>query len=113
MLAPRKFKLRPSEALVLVHHIVHSPDADNDADRLAVDLIKAIDKGRGWISKAMLEAALYCCNLEDERGKFWHPYGKSFEAFLNQIIPWDQEFNRYYNQIDYKEGHGLNAKTRR
>lgn len=94
-----KFKVRPLEAVVLMHHIVHCKDAENDADRTVKELITELDTSRGWLSKGLLESALYCCNMENERGKFWHPLGKSFDRFLHGIIPPDLHFDRYYNVI--------------
>jgi hypothetical protein len=102
---PRTFKVRPSEVVVLIHHVMTSEDAENDADRTVDEIIAEIDSFQGWISKGVLESALYCCNMEHERGNFWHPQAQSFDRFLKQVIPRDLHFDRYYNVIrEAKDG---------
>lgn len=98
-----RFKVRPSVGVVLMHHILHSDDADNDADRTVREMIDEMDASRGTISKALLESALYCCNMEEEKGRFWHPLDWSFQKFLNDLLPYDLHFDRYYNQIYEKK----------
>lgn len=111
-----KYAISPLEALVLIHHVVHSEDAENDADRTVSEIVSEIDAFDGYLSKAVLESALYCCNLENEKKKFWHPLNESFDRFLKDVIPRDKHFDRYYNCIyDKKEESkdGPTTKTRR
>ena len=37
-----------------------------------------------------VEKFLYCSNLLDEKGKFWHPSNKSFEQFLDKQLYWPE-----------------------
>lgn len=55
------------------------------------------------IGKNILESLLYNANLMDEEKLFWHPYGKSFEQFVNEILGKGEAFNRYYNYIYEQE----------
>lgn len=100
---------------MLIHHVVHSEDAENDADRTVEEIIADIDAFDGYLTKAVLESALYCCNMENERKKFWHPLKQSFDKFLLDVVPRQKHFDRYYNVIHEKkeEENGPNAKTRR
>jgi hypothetical protein len=109
-----KYKLKPSHVVILLHHVIHSDDANNDADRTKAELIREIDNFRGYISRPLLESALYCCNMESERENFWHPRGWSFEKFLRDVIPNWQTYNFYYGSIFPKEANnGSDAKTGR
>ncbi len=98
-----KYMVSPLEAVVLMHNVTHSEDADCDADRTVTDLIKDLDTTDGYVSKGILESALFCCNIENEKGKFWHPLKYSFTAFVNELLPGGQEFHRYHNVIVKKE----------
>lgn len=98
---------------MLIHHVMHCEDAENDADRTVEELATEIDEFDGYLSKAVLESALYCCNMENERKKFWHPLGQRFERFLEDVIPRGKHFDRYRNVIyDKKEEDGHLTKTR-
>src|SRR6266404_9540479 len=94
-----RYPVSPLEALVLVHHVVHSEDAENDADRTVAEIVAEIDAFDGYLSKGVLESALYCCNIENEKKNFWHPLHWSFKQFLEDVIPKRQKFNSYYNVI--------------
>jgi hypothetical protein len=100
---PNTFKVGHLDALVLLHHIVRCEDASNDAERTVHDLIMAFESYKGWLPKAVLESALYCCNMEDERGNFWHPLGKQFDGWVRTVVPWDLHFDKYYNVIYEKK----------
>lgn len=80
-----------------MHNVLHSDDADNDADRTVEEIVAEIDAFDGYLSKGVLESALYCCNIENEKKKFWHPLGWSFDKFLKDVVPKQQKFNKYYN----------------
>lgn len=100
-MAARSFRypISPLEAVVLLYHVVHSEDAENDADRTVEEIMAEIDSFDGYLSKGVLESALYCCNMEAERENFWHPYDWTFDRFLKDVIPFKQQFNKYYNVI--------------
>jgi hypothetical protein len=47
-----------------------SDDAENDADRTVREIVSELDTmSKARVPKALLESALYCCNMEDEKGK--------------------------------------------
>ncbi len=98
-----RYPVSPLEALVLIHHVVHSEDAENDADRTVEEIIAEIDAFDGYLSKGVLESALYCCNIEDERKKFWHPLKWTFDKFVTETLPHKQKFHRYHNVIIEEE----------
>lgn len=107
---PARFQISPLTAVVLLHHVVNCDDADNDADRTVREIAVELDKYRSSIKRAVLESALYCCNMEEERGKFWHPFDHSFNRFIDEILPSDFHFDRYYNQI-YEKKKQAKAQT--
>lgn len=74
-------------------------DAENDADRTVEEIITEIDDFDGYLSKGVLESALYCCNMENERNQFWHPREWSFDRFVEELLPYQKKFNNYYNVI--------------
>ncbi len=82
-----------------MHHVIHSEDAENDADRTVAEIIAEIDAFDGYLSKGVLESALYCCNIENEKDQFWHPLDWTFERFLKDVVPNKQKFNSYYNVL--------------
>lgn len=96
---PYTYKISPLQAVVLLHHLVNSDDAENDADRTVGEMVAELDGNNGFLSKAVLESALYCCNMEDERGRFWHPLNHNFDRFTAGIIPKSLHFDKYYNVI--------------
>lgn len=104
MIRSFKYPISPMEALVLLHHVIHSEDTENDADRTVKEIASEIDSFDGYLSKGVLESALYACNMEEERKKFWHPFNFSFDKFVSELLPMRQKFNKYYNVIyDEKE----------
>ncbi len=114
-MTPRTFRYRvtPLQAVILLYHVMISEDAENDADRTVEEIAADIDTFNSYLSKGVLESALYCCNLEDEKGKFWHPWKWPFDKFVRDLIPKDQKFNKYYNVLCEDKDDGPNDKTGR
>ncbi len=114
-MATRSFRypVSPLEAIVLLHHVMYSEDAENDADRTVEELISEIDAFDGYLSKGVLESGLYCCNIEDEKKKFWHPWEWSLDRFVKELLPRGQKFNKYYNVICEENEDGSDDKMRR
>lgn len=50
-----------------------------------------------------IESGLWSCNLLDEKGKFRHPKGWTFDQFLERILRGDK-FNKDYNYIEGEKG---------
>lgn len=110
-MVPSHFKVSPLQAVVLLHHVTHSAEASNDADRTVGEIIVEIDESGGMLSKGLLESALYCCNMEAEDGKFWHPLGHNFDRFISgMLINKHLHFDKYYNVI-YEVKHGAKKKA--
>lgn len=100
---PYRYKLTPLQAVVLMWHVTQSEDASNDADRTVEEIVRELDSYNGSISKGLLESALYCCNMEAEKGKFWHPLKQPFKTFVQTLLPADLRFDYYYNVIIQKK----------
>lgn len=102
-MAFHSLRVSPLQAVVLLHHVVHCADAENDADRTVKEIIHEIDEYPGHITKGVLESALYCCNMENEKGKFWHPLGHNFDRFLNGLLNKHLHYDKYYCVIYEKK----------
>jgi hypothetical protein len=107
-----RFPISPLESVVLLQNVIQCEDAENDTDRTVEEIINEIDSLDGMITKSLLESALYCCNMEDERKKFWHPHNWDLKRFVKELLPPKYSFDFYYHRIEEKE-YGSNAKTRR
>lgn len=113
-----RYPVKPLQALVLLQNVLNCPDAENDADRTVEELCLEIDMFDGYLSKGVLESALYCCNMNDEspdgqKTKFWHPRGMSFQRFISDLLPANQRFDRYYNVLHEEKKDGYDDKNRR
>lgn len=108
-----RYSISHLEGVVLINNIVHCEEASNDAERTMQELISEIDVNDGHLSKTVLEASLYCCNMQAEDKKFWHPYGWTFDKFVFELLPVRHEFNKYYNWITRKEKDGSITETGR
>jgi hypothetical protein len=103
-----RYAISPLEALVLLRNVMDCPEAGNDADRTVSEICAEIDAFDGYLSRSVLESSLYCCNMQFEDKKFWHPHKWSFDKFVVDLLPLDQQFDKYYNIINEKVKDGLN-----
>lgn len=111
-MVPHDFRIGPLQAVVLMWHLTNSEDAENDADNTVGELVRALDDSGGFVPKGLLESALYCCNMEDERKKFWHPLGMPFDRFVNGIlISQSLHFDKYHNVIYEDRNRGKKVQT--
>lgn len=95
-----KFKVSPLSAVVLLYNVTTCVDAANDADMTVGEIITDIDGAQGMLSKGLLESALYCCNINSEDKKFWHPFGHDIDQFIKSILhPKYFRFDKYYHTI--------------
>lgn len=108
-MARRRFRyaISPLEALILLRNVMDCPDAENDAERTVSELCSEIDQFDGYISRSVMESALYCSNIQDEDKLFWHPMKWTFDRFVTELLPIDQKFDRYYNTIQEKVKDGI------
>jgi hypothetical protein len=102
---PASFRVRPSWAVTLIDNVMACDDAENDAEKTVDDLLAELDLNNGYISRATMESALYCCNMQSERLAFRHPQGLLFKPFLKDVLPEGLAFDLYYNRI-YREQDG-------
>lgn len=63
------------------------------------ELIGHISTGRPTLDQ--LEAALWSCNLLNERDKWVHPDRVSFDEFVNHLSPIGYKFDHFFNM--YRE----------
>lgn len=84
---------------VLIYNVVTCDDAKNDAEGTIKGLVSRLEYDRDPVTRKMLEAALYCSNINHEDDKFWHPYKKSFRTFVQELAEDMWWFDEYYNLI--------------
>lgn len=85
----------------------------NHATKTFSDFYKVLSVRR-WVSITTLESCLYCCNLLDERGKFWYPKNEvRFNRFLEKVSPQKMKFNKRYNYFEpiKEEKNGKKKRT--
>lgn len=101
----KKFKLQKSlsilELSILILNVAlaaKDPDIGFcDADRTLEELLSSLNFTFP-IQPDALESALWSCNILDEKGKFFHPFGGSFDNLLKRIGLLDR-FDKRYNMI--------------
>jgi hypothetical protein len=103
---PKRKPLKLFELAIImmnVHLGAKDPEVGfEDADRTLEQLILSLNRIVP-VDIALLESGLWSCNLLNERQRFWHPEGKSFDEFLSQLMGSDK-FNKYYNLVEFKDG---------
>ena len=96
-------RLTPMDLVVALYNIAICSEADCDPDYTQKELIKAVDRHQGKVTKEALERILFCLNMNDEDGKFWHPLDKTFDGYLKTAIPVGYTFDKDYNLLGKKE----------
>lgn len=97
------FFVRPLDAAVLMHNLMTCPDRTSGADYLLEQIIQELNARRYSFKREIIEAALYCCNLNNEAGKFWHPQKIAFTTFVYHLGLDNKtkfKFNLKYNLIE-------------
>ncbi len=78
------------DAAVLLMHVMDGlADKDvgfEDADKTYEQVRNSLNR-TFMLSKETIESALWACNLLNEKGKFKHPDGMSFEGFVSKMAP--------------------------
>lgn len=93
-------RLTPLELTVVIYNVAICEEVDCDPDYTYEEVIKALDEYSGKFTKKALERVLFCLNMNDEDGFFWHPLDKSFDVFVREILPNGYKFDKYYNLIE-------------
>jgi uncharacterized protein (DUF885 family) len=57
-----------------------------DADRTLDQLVAQMGRFKVDIKQDLVESCLWSANMLAEEKKFWHPQGRSFKSFLDDII---------------------------
>lgn len=100
---PNKYQISPIESITLLQNVLTCEEASNDADRTVDEILTELDSRKWYLSKSLLETSLYCCSMNSEQNKFYHPRGWTFAKFLANLIDGDLEFDTYYNFIRMRE----------
>lgn len=93
------YPLKALTRVVMIYNVLTCDDASNDTDATVRELVRRLEHGEEKVSKKTVEAALYCCNMNDEDKKFWHPFKRPFRAFVGDVSDGDWWFDEYYNLI--------------
>ncbi len=108
--AKTTFYLSPLQLITLINNVhlgakdprVGFEDADNSLRQITYALQ---GRRRFKIKRSILESALWSCNMNDEVGKFWHPYVNktTFDDFIEKLDIEDSTvFDKTYNLITDK-----------
>lgn len=93
-------RLSALDFVVALYNVATCDEADCDPEYTQKKLIISIMKYKGAVTKPSLERVLFCLNMNDEAGKFWHPLNYSFDKFLKQAVPQGWKFDKYYNTLE-------------
>jgi len=99
MTLPNNIRIGPLERVVLIYNVLTCEDATNDADQTVRSLVRRLRDDNERVSRKSLEAALYCCNINHEDDKYWHPFKRSFRTLIVDLAKGDWWFDEYYNLI--------------
>lgn len=103
MSSPSNYAVSLLNRVVLIYNVLTCDDAKNDAGSTIKGLVRMLEYERDPVAKNMMEAALYCSNINHEDDKFWHPYNKSFRTFVQEVAGAQWWFDEYYNLIRSNE----------
>ncbi len=82
--------------ILLMNYLWHHEKHGNmDAVRSFEEVRKQFDT-RKWLKTPDVEALLYCANMLNEEGEFWHPDGIEFEEWVKRAFD-RADFDRVYN----------------
>ena len=95
-------------AVLLYHAHIASQDTDvgfEDANESLDNISRRLNK---WIymDPAIIESALWACNLLNEKNKFSHPRGLTFDQFVDKILKGRGKYDTFYNLIEWKDDYG-------
>lgn len=95
-------------AVLLYNAHIAAADAEigfEDANDTLENITRRLNK---WImvDPAYVESALWACNMLNEKNKFSHPRGLTFEQFVEKILKGRGKFDTFYNIVDWSNEHG-------
>lgn len=97
-------EVKALDLMVLLYHahraatdpLIGYEDANTTIDELTRKLTF-----RNKFDVQHLESALWSCNLMDEKGQFWSPFGLSFKDWVVKAFP-GYSFDTTYNTLEKK-----------
>lgn len=75
-----------------------------DCEYSYLRFLKALNNIRVHIPRNILERALCCANFLDEKGKFEHPLGITFDTLLAKILYRGERYDKDFNLIRRRRG---------
>ena len=104
--SPREVKVSLTAMSILLHNVFMAAKDSRigfvDADRTLGELIKGMEKAV-WVNTEVLESALYYSNILSEDQNFWHPMASDFDTFVKRSLPYEIEYDKFYNTLSIKE----------
>jgi hypothetical protein len=110
---PRESKLlvKPLELAVMLYHIhkaANDPDIGFiDAERRLVQISNDLVRKPAAIKQSLVESSLAFCNMMAEQGKFWHPFNKSIDEFISDVVKttgkpyrFDKDYHLFFNTTE-------------
>lgn len=95
------------DIMVLLDHVrlgASMPDVGfEDANQTYDSMLRKLNKVIA-LPVSDVESALWSANLLDERGKFSHPEGLTFDEFVSKLKKDTETFNKNYNFWESKDG---------
>jgi hypothetical protein len=96
VVSARNRKVSLADLAVLIHAVGTAANDENighlDCNRTLDELLRALSPFV-WVSEEALESALFCANLQAEKGSFVDFRGNTFDQLVNRI----GRFNKTHN----------------
>lgn len=92
-------------AILLYNLQVAYDDPDigfEDADETYQGMLKILNK---WVlcNPIKIESALWASNMVNDKEKFVHPKGYTFDEFVADMLRGRADFDKFYNTVTWKE----------
>jgi hypothetical protein len=89
---------------VLMYHVwkaENDPEVGfDDAANTVLSMTRKLNR-KVYIDPAILDSAMWACNIMNEQGKFEHPLGLTFDEWTQRVIGARGHFNRDYNTVEW------------
>jgi hypothetical protein len=90
------------DIVTLIQNIVmgaQNPAIGFEDAKETIDSILRKLNATSTVDLAVLESALWSCNLRDEKQEFWDCKGRTFDEFLKDTLGSPKKFDKFYNSI--------------
>lgn len=88
--------------LLNIHRSAEDPAICYLDPHLPIEYLEACFNVEFRVALGRMERALFCANMMNEQGKFWHPKGLSFKEWSEKMTPRGYDFNAQYNFFQEK-----------